>query len=116
MRSAPVNKLYCTDVYGIFLNSFQETEITTISQMMQAAMSSNSIAIVKLATAKLKMKTLCAGFPVALCCTAIQFSDRQSNRSFLLLRNADLVVDVANVLDVSVSEIVAFPPSERLAF
>ena len=116
MRSAPVNKLYCTDVYGIFLNSFQETEITTIFQMMQAAMSSNSIAFVKLATAKLKMKTLCAGFSVALCCTAIQLSDRQKNRSFLLLRNADLVVDVANVLDVSVSEIVAFPPSERLAF
>ena len=34
----------------------------------------------------------------------------------LLLRIADLVVDVADVLDISVSEIVAFPPSERLAF
>ena len=48
----------------------------------------------------------------------MQCSDRQSNRSFLLLllRIADLVVDVVDVLDVSVSEIVAFPPSERLAF
>ena len=91
MRSVLVNKLYCTDVYcewsvlstppSIFWNSFQETEITTISQMMYVAMSSNSLAIVKLATAKLKMKTLPAGFPVALCSTAIQFSDRHSNRS-----------------------------------
>ena len=79
-------------------------------------MISNSFAIVKFATAKLKMKTLPEGFSVALCSTAIQFSDRHSNRSFLLLRIADFVVDVADVLDVSVSEIVAFPPSERLAF
>ena len=79
-------------------------------------MSSNSIAIVKLATAKLKMKMLPAGFPVALGSTAIQFCDRLSNRSFLLLRIADFVVDVADVLDVSVSEIAAFPPGEHLAF
>ena len=78
-------------------------------------MSSNSFTIVKFATAKLKMKTLPAGFPAALCSTAIQFSDRHSNQSFLL-QIADLVVDVADVLDVSVSEIVAFLPSERLAF
>ena len=77
-------------------------------------MSSNSFAIVSLATAMLK--TLPTGFPVALCRTAIKFSDRHGNRSFLLLRIADLVVDVADVLDVSVSEIVAFPPSGRLAF
>ena len=76
----------------------------------------NSFVIVKLATAKLKMKTLPAGFLVALCSTAIQFSDRHSNRSFLVLRTADLVVDVADVLDVSVSEIVRSPPSEHLAF
>ena len=83
--------------------------------MMQAAMGSNLFAIVNFATAKLKMKTLPTGFTVALCSTAIQFSDRQSNRSFLLLRIGDLVVDVVDVLDVSVSEIVAFPSSERLA-
>ena len=77
-------------------------------------MSSNSFAVVKLATAKLKMKTLPAGFTVALCSTASQFSDRHSHRSFLLLRIADFVFDVVDV-DVSVSEIVAFPPSERLA-
>ena len=76
-------------------------------------MSSNSFAIVKLATAKLKMMT---GFSVALCSTAIQFSDRHSYRSFLLSRIADLVVDVADVLDVTVSEIVAFSPSEVLVF
>ena len=52
----------------------------------------------------------------ALCSTAIQFFDRQSNRSFLLLRIADFVIDAVDVLDVSVSEIVAFPPSEHLAF
>ena len=59
-------------------------------------------------------ETLPAGFTVALCSTAIQFSDRHSNRSFLLM--ADFVVDAADVLDVSVSEIAAFPPSEHLAF
>ena len=79
-------------------------------------MSSNLFAIVSFSTAKLKMKTLPTGFPVALCCAAIQFSDRQSDRSFLLLRIVDLVVDAVDVVDVSVSEIAAFPSSERLAF
>ena len=83
--------------------------------MMWAAMSSNSFAIVKFATAKLKMKTLPAGFPVAPSNTAIQFYDRHSNRSCLLSRIDGIIVDVADVLDVSVSEIVAFPKSERLA-
>ena len=101
---------------SIFWNSFQETEITTISQMMWTAMSSTSFAIVKLATAKLKMKMLPAGFPVALSDTAIQFSDRHSNRSFLLLRIVDILVHVVDVLDVSVLKIAAFPSSERLAF
>ena len=61
--------LYCLHSPSIFWNSFQETEITTISQMMQVAMSSNSFAIAKSATTKLKMKMkmLLAGFPVALC-------------------------------------------------
>ena len=73
-------------------------------------MRTNSFAIAKSATAKLKvkMKMLPAGFP--------QSCDRHSNRSFLLLRIADFVVDAVDVVDVSVSEIVAFPPSERLAF
>ena len=84
--------------------------------MMWTAMSSNSFAIVSFSTAMLKMKTLPTGFSVALCDTAIQFSDRHSNRSFLLLRIVDLLVDVVDVLDVSVSEIAAFPPSERLVF
>ena len=53
---------------------------------------------------------------MALCSTAVQSCDRHSNRSFLSHRIADLVVDVVDVLDVSVSESVAFPPSERLAF
>ena len=100
MRPALVNRLYCTDVCcewvsclhtpSIFWNSLQETEITTISQMMQVAMSLNSFAIAKSATAKLKMKMkmLPAVFSVALCNTAIQSGDRQSNRSFLLLRIA----------------------------
>ena len=62
------------------------------------------------------MKTLPTGFPVALCTTAIQFSDQHSNRSFLLLRIVDFLIDVVDVLDVSVSEIAAFPSRERLAF
>ena len=49
-------------------------------------MSSNSFAIAKSATVKLKMKMLLAGFFVTLCSTAIQFCDRQSNRSFLFLQ------------------------------
>ena len=56
------------------------------------------------------------GFPVALCSAAIQSCDRRSNRSFLLDRIADLIVDVVDVLDVSVSEIVLSPPGEHLAF
>ena len=79
-------------------------------------MRSNSFATAKWATAKLKMKMLPAGFPVALCNIAIQSFDRHSNRSFLLLRIADFVVDAVVVVDVSVSEIVAFPPGEHLAF
>ena len=79
-------------------------------------MSSNSFATVSLATAKLKMKTLRTSLPVSLCSTAIQFSDRHNNRSFLLLRIVDLLVVVVDVLDVLVTEIVAFPPSEHLPF
>ena len=61
-------------------------------------MSSNSFAIAKLATAKLKMRgSLQYRHPVW--------------RSFLLLRIADFVVDVVDVVDVSVPEIVRFPPS-----
>ena len=62
------------------------------------------------------MKTLPVGFTVALCNTAIQSCDRHSNRSFLLLRIADFVIDAVDVVDVSVSEFVLFPPSEHLAF
>ena len=64
----------------------------------------------------MKMKMLPTGFPVALCNTAIQSCDRHSNRSFLRLRIADFVVDAVHVLDVSVPEIVRFPPSEHLPF
>ena len=78
-------------------------------------MSSNSFAIVKSATVKLKMKMLLAGFPVAHCGTAIQFCDRQSNRSFLFLRIADFVVEAVDVVDVS-EKIASFPPIVRLAF
>ena len=120
-----VNKMYFTNLFrewvsclhppSIFWNSFQEAEITKIYQMMWNTLSSNSSAIVSSATAMLKMKTLWTGFPW-LCNTAIQFSDRHCNRSFLIVQNIDLLVDVVDVLDVSVSEIVAFPPSERLEF
>ena len=84
-------------------------------------MSSNSFAIAKSATAKLKlkmkMKMLPTGFPVApLRNTAIQSCDRHNNRSLLLLRIADFVVDTLGVVDVSVSEFVLSPPREHLAF
>ena len=106
----------CPDTPSIFWESLQETEITTFSQMMHAAMNSNLFAIVKFATSKLKMKTLPAGFTVALCSTAIQFFDRHSFRISLLLRIADFVVDAVDVVDVSVSEFVPSPPSEHLTF
>ena len=63
VRCELVNKLYhsnvscesvsCLHTPSIFWNSFQETEITTIYQMMWDTMSSNSFAIVRFATAKL---------------------------------------------------------------
>ena len=97
---------------SIFWNSFQETEITTISQMMWASMSSNSFGFVKFATAMLKMKTL----PACFSWLSVVLSSSFSIDIVILLRIADLVVDVVDVLDVSVSEIAAFPPSESLAF
>ena len=66
-----------------------------------------------LVTAKFEDEDTVCGFPVAPCSTAIQFCDRHSNRSFRQLRIADLVVGVADVPDVSVSETVAFPPGEH---
>ena len=53
---------------------------------------------------------------MGLCSTFSQSCDQHSNRSFLLLRIVDLLVDVLDALDVSASEIAAFPPSEHLAF
>ena len=81
-------------------------------------MSSNSFAIAKSATTKLKMKMkmLPTGFTVTLCDTAIQFCDRHSNRCFLLLRIADFVVDAIDVVDISVSEFVPSPAGEHHAF
>ena len=99
-----------------FWNSFQETEITTVSQMRWNTISSNPSAIVRVVTAMLEMKTLPTGFPVALWSTAIQFCDRHSNRIFLLLRIADFVVDAVDVVDVSVSEVVAFRQVSVLHF
>ena len=53
---------------------------------------------------------------MVLCDIAIQFCDRHSNRSFLLVRITDFVVDTVDAVDVSVPEIVRFPPGEHLAF
>ena len=126
MRSALVKRLYCAVCavfLGVlstlpvdFLKFFPRNRNTTTYQMMWNTMSSNSLAIAKSATAMFQMKTLPTGFTVALCSTAIQSCDRHGHRSFLFLRIADFVVDAVDVVDVSVSEIVAFPPSERLAF
>ena len=66
-------------------------------------MVSNSFAIAQLKM-NMKMKMLQAGFPVALCDTTIQFRDRHKNRSFLLFRIADFVVDAVDVVDVSVPD------------
>ena len=51
----------------------------------------------------------------SLCNAAIQSCDQHSNRSFLLLRIADFVVDAVDVVDVAVSEFVLFPPGGHLA-
>ena len=53
---------------------------------------------------------------MALCNTAIQSCVRHSNRSFLLLRIADFVVDAVDVVDVSYQSLPLSPPSEHLAF
>ena len=70
VRSALVNRLYCTNVScewvsclhspSIFWNSFQETEITTIYQMMWNTMSSNLFAI---ATREVEDEDAADGFP-----------------------------------------------------
>ena len=101
---------------SIFWNSFQETEITTISQMMWTAMRSNSFAIVSFGHCEVEDEDAVVRLSPWLCKTAIQFSDRHCDRSFLLLRIADFVVDAVDAVDVSVQEIVRFPPSEHLAF
>ena len=121
VRSAIVNKLHCTDVFCEWVSClpprrFSGIPSTTIFQMMWAAISSNSFAIVKCATAKLKMEKLPAGFSVALSSTAIQFSDRHSNRSFLLLRIADLVVDVVDVLTYRYQRLLRFRQVSVLHF
>ena len=56
----------CLHLPSIFWNSFQETEITTIYQMMWKTMSSTSLAIVSFSIAMLKMKTLPTSFSLAL--------------------------------------------------
>ena len=52
----------CPHLPSILWNSFKETEITTICQMMCNTMTSNSFATVSFATAMLKMKALPTGF------------------------------------------------------
>ena len=104
-----VIKLYCTDVScewvsclhtpSISWNSFQETEITTIYHHELQLVGHFEFCHCDVED------DAADGFPVALC-----------NRSFLLLRIVDLLVDVVDVLDVSVQEIAAFPPSEHLSF
>ena len=87
---------------SIFRNSFQKTEIC-----------SDSLAFVKLATAKLKMKTLLAGFPVASVVPPSNFPTDIAIEVFLLV---DLLLVFVDVLDVSVQEIAVFPSGEHLAF
>ena len=114
VRSALVNRLYCTDVCCEWVSCLLNRNHHHSSDDV-GCHELQLICHCEVCHCGLKMKTL-PGFDVALCSTAIQFSDRHSNRSCLLLRIVDVVVDVVDVLDVSVSEIVAFPPSERLAF
>ena len=122
-----VIKLYCTDVYfewvsclhtpSICWNSFKETEITTIYPMMWNTVELQLVCHSESCHCDVEDGRRCRRVSSWLSVsTAVQFSDRHCNRSFLLLRIVDLVVNVVDVLDVSVSVIVAFPPSERLAF
>ena len=77
VRSALVNRLYCA-VSAVFMGVLSTLSVDFLEFLPGnrnhhhlSAMSSNTFAIVILATAKLKMKTLPAGFLVALCSTAI---------------------------------------------
>ena len=83
---------------SLFWNHFQETEITTISQMIQVVMSSKSFAIAKSAHAKLKMKIRCWQ----------RVSQRLSAipPSSLAIDMLIFVIDAVYVVDTSVSEIV----------
>ena len=120
--SALVNNLYCTDMYCEWVSCLHSP--VDFLEFLPGNRNHHHFSDDVLpwaptrwfATATLKMKTLAAAFPVTLCSTAVQFSGQHRNRSFLLLRIADLVVDVDDVLNVSFSKIVEFPPSERLAF
>ena len=125
VRSAIVNKLCCTGVCfesvscphhpSIFSDSHQETEITTITQIMLAAMSSNSFAFSKSAIAILKTWMLLAGCPwlsgMPPSSLAIDIVVKVSSSFNLLILS--LIVDV---VDVSVSEFVPSPPNEHRAF
>ena len=108
MRSAHVNRLYCA-----------------VSAVFMGVLSTHSVDFLEFFPGNRNHhhfsdededEDAADGFPVALCNTAIQSCGRLSNRSFLLLRIADFVVDAVDVVDVSVSEIVLFLPSEHLAF
>ena len=98
-----------------FLDFFQETEITTSVSDDVGCHELQLVCHCGVGHCEVEDEDAACGFH-RICSTAIQFCDRHGNRSFLLLRIADFVVDTVDVVDVSVSEIVAFPPGEHLAF
>ena len=109
VRCALANNLYytvscvwvsCLLSCSIIWNSFQEFEITAMSQMMWTAMSSSSFPTEVLPLRGWRWR-FCWRVSPWLSGSAIQFFDQHNNRSFLF-RIADLVVDVVDVLDVLV--------------
>ena len=98
-----MNRLYCTDVCCEWVSCLH-TPVDFLELLPgnrnhhhlsdDVECHKLQLVIVSLATAMSKMKMLPTGFTVALCNTAIQFSDQGSNRSFLLLRTVDFLVDV----------------------
>ena len=98
-RSAPVNKLYCTDVSceWVSLSTLPVDFLEFLQRNRNHHHISDDVDCHELQLAchceschcDVEDEDAASGFPVAPCSTAIQFSDRHSNRSFLLFRIAD---------------------------
>ena len=104
MRSALVNRLFCA-AGAVFMGVLSTPSVDFLEffsgnrnhHHFSDDVGCHELQLVchcEVGTAKLKMKMKMrpAGFPVALCNTAIQSCDRHSDRSFLLLRILSLTL------------------------